>query len=81
MTQQEIQAAINLQQRIILERQSQLRSKDYIGIKIAMGVAQKSDYAEEIAMTEKWRNDINVSQEEIVRLKAIEPEGEIQSDF
>lgn len=74
MTQQEIQAAINAQQSIILDREAQLKTKDYIGTKIAMGVATCEDYADDIAQTEQWRTDINMAQAEIARLEAIEPE-------
>lgn len=74
MTQQEIQAAINAQQSIILDREAQLKTKDYIGTKIAMGVATREDYAGDIALTEQWRADINAAQAEIARLEAVEPE-------
>lgn len=74
MKQSEILDAIRRQQEIILERESQLRSKDYVGTKIAMGVAKKSDYADVIAQTEQWRSDINEAQAEIARLEALEPE-------
>lgn len=74
MTEQEIQAAINEQQSIILDREAQLKTKDYIGTKIAMGVATCEDYAGDIALTERWRADINAAQAEIARLRAIEPE-------
>lgn len=74
MTQQEIQAAISEQQSIILDREAQLKTKDYIGTKIAMGVATREDYANDIAQTERWRADINAAQAEIARLEAVEPE-------
>ena len=74
MTQQEIQAAINAQQSIILDREAKLKKKDYIGTKIAMGVATIEDYADDIAQTEQWRADINAAQAEIARLEAVEPE-------
>lgn len=74
MTQQEIQAAINEQQSIILDREAQLKTKDYIGTKIAMGVATRKDYADDIAQTEQWRADINAAQAEIARLESVEPE-------
>ena len=74
MTQQEIQTAINAQQSIILDREAQLKTKDYIGTKIAMGVATRKDYADDIAKTEQWRADINAAQAEIARLEAVEPE-------
>lgn len=31
-----------------------MQAQDYIGIKIAMGRANKEDYAEEIAQSEQW---------------------------
>lgn len=74
MTQQEIQSAINAQQSIILDREAQLKTKDYIGTKIAMGVATRDDYADDIAKTEQWRADINAAQAEIALLEAVEPE-------
>ena len=74
MTQEDIQAAISEQQSIILDREAQLKTKDYIGTKIAMGVATREDYTGDIAKTEQWRADINVAQAEIARLRAIEPE-------
>ena len=77
MTRQEIQAAINAQQSIILDREAQLKTKDYIGTKIAMGVATREDYAGDIAKTEQWRADINAAQAEIARLEAVEPEEPI----
>ena len=76
MTQQEINDAIQHQQEIILDREAQLRQKDYIGTKIAMGVATIEDYADVIAQTEVWRDDINAAKDEIARLETIEPEPE-----
>lgn len=80
MTQQEIQTAINAQQSIILDREAQLKTKDYIGTKIAMGVATREDYADEIAQTEQWRADINAAQAEIARLEAVGPEEPTAED-
>lgn len=74
MTQSEKQQLLNEQYTIILDREAKLSKYDYIGIKIAMGVAKKSDYAEQIAETVVWRADINAAQDEIVRLEAIEVE-------
>ena len=74
MTQQEIMDAIQRQKEIILDREALLRSRDYIGVKIAMGVATKKDYSEEIAETEQWRADINSAQEELTRLQTVEPD-------
>ena len=74
MTQSEKQQLLNEQYSIILDREAKLRNYDYIGVKIAMGVANKSDYAEQIAETVGWRADINAAQEEIARLETIETE-------
>ena len=76
MTKFEIQAAINAQQSIILDREGKLSSTDYIAAKIAEGKATKSEYAEKIAERQQWRDDINAAQAEIERLKAIEPDPE-----
>ncbi|WP_448901263.1 hypothetical protein [Eubacterium sp.] len=37
---------------------NELSTFDYIGVKIAMGVATKEDYADEIARTEQLRKNI-----------------------
>lgn len=37
---------------------TELATYDYIGVKIAMGVATKEEYAEQIAYTETLRNKI-----------------------
>lgn len=42
----------------ILVLQNQLAEYDYIGVKIAMGVANKDEYAKEIAYTETLRKKI-----------------------
>lgn len=76
MTQSDIQSLLNEQHSIILDRESKLKDYDYIGVKIAMGVSKKSDYATEIEQTEQWRADINAAQAEIARLEALEPEAE-----
>jgi hypothetical protein len=56
---------------IINDRKAKLRDMDYIGVKIAMGAAKKSDYSDEIAQCQQWRDDINAAEAEIERLKAI----------
>ena len=76
MKKYEIDALINEQQSILQDRQAKLTSYDYIGTKISMGVATREEYAEKIAETIQWRDDINAAKEEITRLKAIEPEPE-----
>ena len=74
MTQNEIYEAIQQQNEIILDREARLRQKDYIGTKIAMGVAKIADYKDVITQTETWRADINAAQEEIARLEALIPD-------
>ena len=76
MTQAEINEAINTQESIILDREARLTSTDYIAAKIAEGKATKAEYADKIAERQQWRDDINVANAEIERLKAIEPEPE-----
>lgn len=41
------------------ERKAKLAEYDYIGVKIAMGVATREEYAEQIAETERLRAEIN----------------------
>ena len=43
----------------------ELARYDYIGVKIAMGVATKEEYAEEIAHTEELRQQIRVLESEV----------------
>ena len=43
----------------------ELAKYDYIGVKIAMGVATKEDYADEIAHTEELRKQIRQLESEI----------------
>ena len=76
MKKYEIDALINEQQTIILDRESKLTSTDYIAAKIAEGKATKSEYADKIAERQQWRDDINAAKEEIERLEALEPDPE-----
>lgn len=76
MKKYEIDALINEQQTIILDREGKLTSTDYIAAKIAEGKATTEEYAEKIALRQQWRDDINAAKEEIARLEAIEPEPE-----
>ena len=78
MKKYEIDALINEQQTIILDREGKLTSTDYIAAKIAEGKATKSEYADKIAERQQWRDDINAANAEIERLKAIEPEPDDQ---
>ena len=81
MKKYEIDALINEQQTIILDREGKLTSTDYIAAKIAEGKATKSEYAEKIAERQQWRDDINAAKDEIERLEAIEPEEDPMPSF
>lgn len=76
MKKYEIDALINEQQTIILDREGKLTSTDYIAAKIAEGKATKTEYADKIADRQGWRDDINAAKAEIERLEAIEPDPE-----
>ncbi len=76
MKKYEIDALINEQQTIILDREGKLTSTDYIAAKIAEGKATKSEYADKIAERQQWRDDINAAKDEIDRLEALEPDPE-----
>lgn len=76
MKKYEIDALINEQQTIILDREGKLTSTDYIAAKIAEGKATKTEYADKIAERQQWRDDINAAKAEIERLEAIEPDPE-----
>ena len=71
MKKSENEEAKKVQTVIINDRLAQLSSKDYIGTKIAMGVATREEYSEEIAQTEQWRNELNAARQELARLEAI----------
>ena len=81
MKKYEIDALINEQQTIILDREGKLTSTDYIAAKIAEGKATKSEYADKIAERQGWRDDINAAKAEIERLEAIEPEEDLKPSF
>ena len=76
MKKYEIDALINEQQTIILDRESKLTSTDYIAAKIAEGKATKTEDADKIAERQQWRDDINAAKAEIERLEALEPDPE-----
>lgn len=76
MKKYEIDALINEQQSIILDREGKLTATDYIAAKIAEGKATKTEYAAQIAERQQWRDDINAAKDEIARLEAIEPKPE-----
>ena len=76
MKKYEIDALINEQQTIVLDREGKLSSTDYIAAKIAEGKATKTEYADKIAERQGWRDDINAAKSEIERLEALEPDPE-----
>ena len=76
MKKYEIDALINEQQTIILDREGKLTTTDYIAAKIAEGKATKAEYADKIAERQQWRDDINAAKDEIGRLEALEPDPE-----
>ena len=76
MTQQEKDERIQELREIIAASESKLRSKDYVGTKIAMGVATREDYADVIRQTEEWRTAINAAQEEMARVENLVPDEE-----
>ena len=76
MKKYEIDALVNEQQTIILDREGKLSSTDYIAAKIAEGKATKTEYADKIAERQQWRDDINAAKDEIERLDALEPDPE-----
>jgi hypothetical protein len=76
MKKYEIDALVNEQQTIILDREGKLTSTDYIAAKIAEGKATKAEYADKIAERQQWRDDINAAKDEIERLEALEPDPE-----
>ena len=81
MKKYEIDALINEQQTIILDREGKLSSTDYIAAKIAEGKATKTEYADKIAERQQWRDDINAAKAEIERLENIEPEEDPKPSF
>ena len=81
MKKYEIDALINEQQTIILDREGKLTSTDYIAAKIAEGKATKTEYADKIAERQGWRDDINAAKDEIERLEAIKPDPEEKPDI
>ena len=81
MKKYEIDALINEQQTIILDREGKLTSTDYIAAKIAEGKATKTEYADKIVDRQGWRDDINAAKAEIERLESIEPDPEEKPDI
>ena len=60
----ELQTAISPEMQIA-QLKEELARYDYIGTKLAMGVATREEYAEEIAHTEKLRQQIRVLEGEV----------------
>ena len=60
----ELQTAISPEMQIA-QLKEELARYDYIGTKLAMGVATREEYAEEIAYTEKLRQQIRVLEGEV----------------
>ena len=81
MKKYEIDALINEQRTIVLDREGKLTTTDYIAAKIAEGKATQEEYAEKIAQRQQWRDDINAAKDEIERLEAIEPEEDPKPSF
>lgn len=76
MKKYEIDALINEQQTIILDREGKLSATDYIAAKIAEGKATKTEYKDKITERQQWRDDINAAKAEIERLETLEPDPE-----
>lgn len=74
MTNVEIQNALNEQYTLILNLDNQLKSYDYIGVKIATGRATCEEYQDKIDQMIIWANAKSDALEEIARLEAIIPE-------
>ena len=81
MKQDEKERLLNAQHTIILDREARLSSTDYIAVKIAEGKATKTEYKDQIAERQGWRDDINAAQAEIERLEAIEVEEEKREEL
>ena len=81
MKQDEKERLLNAQHTIILDREARLSSTDYIAAKIAEGKATKTEYKDQIAERQGWRDDINAAQAEIERLEAIEGEEEKREEL
>jgi hypothetical protein len=81
MKQDEKERLLNAQHTIILDREARLSSTDYIAAKIAEGKATKTEYKDQIAERQGWRDDINAAQAEIERLETIEVEEEERSEL
>lgn len=70
MNSQEIQKQIDAKNGRINDLQIELRKKDYIGTKIAMGRATKTQYKTEIEQCDAWASEIDSLMTEVEDLKA-----------
>ena len=76
MTRQEIEDSKNRLASLILDREAKLKEHDYVSAKIADGRATAEEYAEVIALKNRWAEEINEAMTEMARLKDITPEDE-----
>jgi len=76
MTRAELDALIQRQQEIMNDCEAKLRSRDYIGTKIATGVATRTEYEDAIAEMQEWRAEWNAAHDEYERLQSVEPDEE-----
>ena len=76
MTRQEIEDSRNTLASLILDREAKLKEHDYVSAKIADGRAKADEYAEVIAMKNRWAEEINGAMAEMARLDGITPEDE-----
>ena len=76
MTRQEIEDSKNRLASLILDREAKLKEHDYVSAKIADGRATAEEYAEVIALKNRWAEEINEAMTEMARLDGITPEDE-----
>lgn len=71
MTEEQMNEYLNQQSKVVeIEAlKEELSTYDYIGVKIAMGVATKEEYANEIDYTEELRKKIRELEKELERIK------------
>lgn len=67
MTEEQMNEYLNQQSKVVeIEAlKEELSTYDYIGVKIAMGVATKEEYSKEIAYTEELRKKIRELENEL----------------
>ena len=76
MTRQEIEDSKNRLASLILDREAKLKEHDYVSAKIADGRATADEYAEVIALKNRWAEEVNEAMAEMTRLDGITPEDE-----